>query len=495
MRTIIVGHQPLQFVCIKNKGYGIGSKERQIMRMRYVCLLTSVFIVFISCGGGGGGGEDGGVECIDGSGIISSHWAKTYDLDTPGISTEFGGYIQQTSDGGYILAGGVNAEGFADKNALLIKLDSYGVPVWARMYDRPGHHDTITYIKNTMDEGYIGIIRSEHFDVPTATSYTDYLIVRFDSMGNIIWQMLYSIVGPVEQTSDGGYIVSGDRCIFKLNSGGNVEWAKSYMGIGGIVRQTEDGGYIVVRSDEGLGNYPVSGIELLKLDENGEVEWFKTYDYVSGGVLWFARFIQQTEDDGYMLGGYTKGGFFFMKVNSTGNVSWAKFTGDDVSWVKFTGVGYLFFSYLNTTIRPVRDGGYIGILNTSSFNEGFDDDIWVIRFDQEGEVVWQKTYGGDYSDHGNSVVEINDGSYVISGVTMSFGQEDGDIWVLKLRLDGTLSPDVPSSFGVDTDAETVNLNFAVYEWPLQAGDCTVSVSEVPLTVADVSVKVCAQAWD
>jgi len=66
------------------------------------------------------------------------------------------------------------------------------------------------------------------------------------------------------------------------------------------------------------------------------------------------------------------------------------------------------------------------------------------------------------------VIETEDGDYVVSGVTESFGQKDSDIWVLKIRPDGTISTNAPAGFGIDTDADIVDLNdFTVYEWPLR----------------------------
>jgi len=457
-----------------------------ITSLLFICVL-----IFLSCGGGGGGGEGvGSVECVDGSGIMSSHWAKTYDVNTSDISTEFGGYIEQTDDGGYMLAGSVYAVGFSDKDIMVIKMDSYGNPIWAKVFNRAGYDDSVISIRRIEDGGYIVAIEG----LSTGHEYSrNYLIIKIDPDGNPIWQKVYSDGRSIEQTSDGGYIVGGDRCIFKLDSTGNILWSKSYNGVGGLARQMEDSGYIVVRSNMGIGGSPVEDIESLKIDENGEVVWFKDYDYVAGGITWTSLSIQKTVDVGYILEGYAlsgsyegTSGLFFIKIDSTGNITWSK----------IMETGHHFFYSVNTPIHSTSDGGYVVVGDTSAFNEGFDDDIWIIRLNQDGDVIWQKTYGGDYSEHGNSVIETGDGDYVVSGVTMSFGQEDGDIWVLKIRPDGTISTNAPAGFGIDTDADIVDLSdFTVYEWPLEAEDCTVSVNDVSLTITDVAINVCAQAWD
>jgi hypothetical protein len=448
----------------------------------FICVLT-----FTSCGGGGSGNRDeGGVECVDGSGIMSSHWAKTYDVVISSSihdSTEFDGYIQQADDGGYMLAGSVYAVGFSDKDILLIRMDSYGNPIWAKVFNRAGYDDSVISIQKIEDNGYIVTVEG----LSTGSEYSrNYLVIKLDPDGNPIWQKVYSDGRSIEQTSDGGYIVGGDRCIFKLDSTGNILWSKSYNGVGGLAKQIEDSGYIVVRGNPGIGGSPVDDIESLKIDENGEVVWFKDYDM--GGENRYLKFLHGTLDNGYIFGGhgshlidgYNIGGAFLMKLDSGGNVNWGRF---------FVSVSF-------KDMEPIGDEEFVVIGNSSAFNEGFDKDIWVIKLNQNGDVIWQKTYGGDYSEHGNSVIETEDGDYIVSGVTMSFGQEDGDIWVLKIRPDGIISADAPAGFGVDTDADIVDLgDFMVYEWPLEAEDCTVSVSDVTLMVTDVGINVCAQAWD
>jgi hypothetical protein len=123
----------------------------------------------------------------------------------------------------------------------------------------------------------------------------DFWVLKLDSQGNIQWQKTYGgwsydDVVRVRQTSDGGYILGGftqsfgsgpqDMLVIKLDSQGNIQWAKTYGGmgyeLGGYIIQTQDGGYIVSGSTTSFG---AGGWDLLvlKLDPNGNIQWAKTY--------------------------------------------------------------------------------------------------------------------------------------------------------------------------------------------------------------------------
>ena len=80
------------------------------------------------------------------------------------------------------------------------------------------------------------------------------------------------------------------------------------------------------------------------------------------------------------------------------------------------------------TIQQTADGGYV-IATTSSA------DVWVLKLDASGNVVWQKTYGGPSYDQGNSIRQTADGGYIVAGTTASFGAGGYDVWLL--RLDGS----------------------------------------------------------
>ena len=90
-----------------------------------------------------------------------------------------------------------------------------------------------------------------------------------------------------------------------------------------------------------------------------------------------------------------------------------------------------------TSIQQTADGGYVVAGWTTSFEAG-GEDFWVLKLAGDGTIQWQKTYGGASSDEALSIQQTADGGYVVAGFTNSFGAEEGDFWVLKLRGNGTI---------------------------------------------------------
>jgi len=205
-------------------------------------------------------------------------WAKTYG----GTSDEGAYSVQQTSDGGYIVAGYTESFGAGYADAFLIKTDANGNVIWAKTYGGTGY-DKASSVQQTSDGGYIVAGYTESF----SAGYIDVFLVKTDANGNIMWAKTYGVTDidgafSVQQTSDGGYIVAGithsfdvdsaDIFLIKTDANGNVQWAKTYGGTDDdwaySVQQTSDGGYIVAGW---TGSWPYYDIFLIKTDANGNI--------------------------------------------------------------------------------------------------------------------------------------------------------------------------------------------------------------------------------
>jgi hypothetical protein len=142
--------------------------------------------------------------------------------------------------------------------------------------------------------------------------------------------------------------------------------------------------------------------------------------------------IIQSSDGGYVVAGYTGGGFgaggydfYVVKLDSSGNVQWTKTIGgsyDDVA---------------NSIIQS-SDGGYVVAGWTESFGAGYYPDIYVVKLDSSGNVLWTKTIGGSGLDYAWSIIRSSDGGYVVAGHTSSFGASYYDIYVVKLDSSGNV---------------------------------------------------------
>lgn len=278
------------------------------------------------------------------------------------------------------------------------------------------------------------------------------------------WAALYGGEGGEEMegvwvTSDAGFIVTGatdsyrdengDAWIVKLDAGGGVEWQKTYGGAGVEyaldVKQTADGGYIVAGWTTSFGarqtdfwpfNADPADFWVLKIDARGGVEWEKTY---GGAGMEQAWSVDLTSDGGYVVAGGTTsfgaGGadVWVLKLNAAGEVLWQKTYGgggDD-------GGGGAYGEFVVRALED-QDGNYVVVSNTASFGAG-ESNIWVIKLEPDGEILWQKAYGGMYGDYFWSFQEAAGGGYIVPGLTESFSpDESGDLWVLRLDEAGTI---------------------------------------------------------
>ncbi len=216
----------------------------------------------------------------------------------------------------------------------------------------------------------------------------------------------------VRQTTDGGYIVSGNNYLAKTDAYGDTLWTK--IGIGGqFVRQTTDGGYITSE-----------GADLVKTDANGNVIWAKNY----GGTAYtyyVPYCVQQTTDGGYIVTGFVQSSFtsntadvYLFKTDSGGNLIWAK---------TFGGAN----GDEGHSVQQTTDGGYIIAGTTASFGAGAQD-VYLLKTDTIGNLAWSKTFGGIGPDLCFSVQQTTDGGYIIAGSTYLIKTDaNGDsLWVV-----------------------------------------------------------------
>ncbi len=355
-------------------------------------------------------------------------WTKTFG----GSSGDYGKSVQQTSDGGYIITGYTG--GVPD--VWLIKTNEAGDALWTKTFGG-SPSDYGESVQQTTDGGYIitGYTRSYG-----AGSHDVYLI-KTDASGDTLWTKTYGGSSDdygksVQQTSDGGYIIIGrtesygagdsDVWLIKTNEAGDTLWTKTYGGgsddYGNSVQQTSDGGYIITGYKFGVVAYDVW---LIKTDTSGNVLWTKTFDE-SGSEM--GNSVQQTSDGGYIITGskYSTGDkdVLLIKTDSSGDRLWTKI---------FGGIGY----DEGNSCYETTDGGYVIAGYTKSYGAG-DSDVWLIKTDILGDTVWTQNFGGSDSDVGNAIQQISDGGYIITGYTKSYGAGWADVWLIRVTTSTNL---------------------------------------------------------
>jgi PGF-CTERM protein len=204
----------------------------------------------------------------------------------------------------------------------------------------------------------------------------------------------------------------------KFDKNGKQTWSKTFGENDGVwlcfcsVQQTTDGGYILAGP---------SRTNLVKTDAKGNEQWSKAL-----GESSVPNSVQQTTDGGYILTGKMGYGMnaaaFLIKTDGDGNQQWVKTFGDEQgSWA--------------WSVQQTFDGGYVfaGII---AAEETDDIDLWVVKTDSDGNMLWDRTFGGTDADWAWSVQQTSDGGYIVAGKTESYGSGGDDVWLIKLEGTG-----------------------------------------------------------
>ncbi len=142
------------------------------------------------------------------------------------------------------------------------------------------------------------------------------------------------------------------------------------------------------------------------------------------------RSVIQTYDSGFVFAG-TK---YYKQENSLELDNWIIKTNNNgnILWSKIFGGDLKEHAY---SIQQADDGGFLILGETNSIGEGYQD-IMLIKTDSNGDSLWTKTFGGKQRDIGYSIKKTDDGGYIIAGETKSFGLDETDIWLLKIDSKG-----------------------------------------------------------
>jgi hypothetical protein len=289
-------------------------------------------------------------------------------------------------------------------------------------------------------------------------------------------------------TFDSGYIITGSDYggtgnddnvyLIKVDSLGGIIWTKKYGGQeldrGFGVNQTADSGYVIAGFSLSY-NLGATDPFLIKTNGIGDTIWTKRYQVGAGNN--YSNYVEQCQDGGYTFSGtYNPVGFngsFIAKTNNFGNIVWAKYF-ETGFWLKCppvhqtTDKGFIYTTQIDSpvgntniyllktdsmgslmwskmydlggsdhgfAVRQTADGGYI--LCGVTIPLFFDSYVSLIKTDSVGNVLWARVYGGSNDDYGFDVIQTTDGGYALTGST-AYGSGSGDAYLIKTDSLGNL---------------------------------------------------------
>lgn len=354
------------------------------------------------------------------------------------FSKTFGGSLNDsaqsvitTSDGGYIVLGFTQSmDGdITDKNSTvfdfwLLRFNANDELNWTKTLGG-SNNDKGYKIIQTLDNNFVivGSASSSDGDVSENEGSNDIWIAKLDNTGNILWEKSHGFIGndqgfSVTQTSDDGYFIGGVLDVTASNGEGNDRSANRHAG----------------------GDY--WGI---KLNANGDKVWRRYF----GGTFTDTTYdVIETDDNGFLLIGSSDSNdvdisnnkgeydFWIVKINNQGDLAWEKsFGGSQIDEGR--------------SVVKAADGNYLIIGDSRSNDQDVSNskgaaDFWLIKIDDSGTIIWEKSYGGTNFDAARHITSTLDNGFILSGSSRS---QDGDVtenkgqndfWMLKIDSSGNI---------------------------------------------------------
>lgn len=364
-------------------------------------------------------------------------WQKTYG----GSGNDDAYTICALPDGGYVVAGssdspdGDISNPIGNKDAWIIKLNEEGEIVWETTIGG-SNNDTVHDIQPTADGGFIvgAFSSSDDIDINSNQGMRDYWIVKLSASGSIEWSVnpgssSDEILESIIQTSQGEYIavgftlsddlVSGDKAdawIVKIDQSGVILWSKSFGDLQNdnifSIIETNDLGFMLCGYTTTSDNKREGW--LIKLDIEGNFEWEKLYGGSENDEL---IALSQTQDNGYILGGYSQSDIAGYTNKGSSDIWILKVdeTGN-ILWQKTQGSTN--FDVINSIVQLPDSFVFAG---SSAIPDGFTgetngaSDFLILKTDTSGNTIWQRSLGDEGDDYAASIALNNSEELVITG--------------------------------------------------------------------------------
>lgn len=348
------------------------------------------------------------------------------------------------------------SQSYRNGDGWIIKINIAGNLIWEKTIGGDGS-DFCNGLLQTNNNGYVLGFTTDSF----GSGFFDIRLVKTDQEFNEEWDILFTSsydksAHNFNNANDGGFLMTGwttnidddgDLLIIKTDDSGNEEWNRIFGG------SDTDGGNRVLQTDD--NGYIVIGYTysygagnrdgwIIKLDEAGNEVWKRTYGMDFNDGL---TDIKKTIDGGYIILGSKQ------LVDSDDDIWLLKFDNEwNLEWEQI--IGDRDFNEIGNSIQQTSDNGFIITGNhRSAFITGNKQGI-LLKTDVNGVVEWSKLFGGFDEDNGRYVIQTSDDGFIVIGETKSYGSGDIDGWIVKFSSFENQRPNIPSRPSGETNGRT-----------------------------------------
>ncbi len=431
----------------------------------------------------GNGGKDVYLVKVDGVGD------EILEETFGGVEDEVGFSLNVNQDGSLVMTGRANSEEGAGQDVFLLKTDELGSEDWFRTYGGMGDEKGLSVIEDSNQDFVVAGVRHSF-----GGSGLDILLLKADRQGNLEWSRTYGEGGDetafeIKEAVDRSLIAVGktnsegagldDICLLKTSGDGREIWKRTYGGAfneeGQSVQLTTDDNLVIVGSEQSEEGGDTD-LYLVKVDLDGRELWSKNYGGMDNERGYF---IQETVDGGFVAAGHIESrrdrskSVYMIRTNEAGDVQRHKaygtssdevgleviIDGEDsvvVGWteaaanmakqavvMKYDSEGNQLWQSLmgeeldevGQTIVKGSDGNYV-IAGSVGNDEPHSKDIYLSGLDVNGNPVWSNSFGGPRTDVASQIKSLPDEGYLLVGSSDSQGEEDMDVYLAKVDMMG-----------------------------------------------------------
>ena len=269
--------------------------------------------------------------------------------------------------------------------------------------------------------------------------------IKFDTTGNLIWSKYYNVPGWGEDIAvleNGDFYLTGyistldyNVLLIKCDSSGNVMWAKAIGDLnvneGRKITVTEDEGTLITGITQVQPGGP-SDVFVIKTDKDGNVEWSKKYE-TSDFFNWDLGYAIRATANEIIIGCLSYNQAFNNNPNSPdGLIIRLDQTGNLIN-----AIAYGSSEYDDIRDLDIMSDGRICFTGATNYNSNGQTDLLFAISDTAGNIVCQKTFGGNTYDHGLSILSIDQNDFLISGYSESLGNGSSDMYIIRTDSTGT----------------------------------------------------------